>query len=110
MPSSHPGRSRVVCGLMLALGLILSGCEKKVSDANFRKIAEGQSTQREVEKLLGKGEEDVGPAGMSIGASGLTGTSKESPTQTFVWKEDGAEIVITFKDGKVLQKSAKNLR
>ncbi len=93
--------------LLLALtaaACILAGCENKITQESYDKIADGM-TQSQVEKLLGgKGDEqDIG--GVSIGADGLmSGAKGTGKDKTFVWKKDGSEISVTFRDGKMIAK------
>ena len=93
-----------LAGLVLAAVLACAGgCEKKVTQENFERIAEGMS-QREVEKILGKGEKEEGAVGTGFDRSGFSTESKPPPMSVYHWKEGSKEIVITLKDGKVLTK------
>jgi hypothetical protein len=103
----------------VALCLLLSGCGSKVTESNYDKIRNGM-TLREVEDILGKGEERSG----GDDKVGKTGSSKSSiengggipvdeiareivrSGKTFVWKENfgSGKIIIQFLQGKVSQK------
>lgn len=78
-------------------------CEAKLTRANYDKIKNGMSLA-EVQTLLGgSGTEDSSPAGMTVSGAGIAGTSKASNDKTYVWKENGVEIIVTFAEGKVVQ-------
>ncbi|HLO42027.1 MAG TPA: hypothetical protein VK176_13455 [Phycisphaerales bacterium] len=94
---------------LLAAVCILAGCENKVTLDNYNAITTGM-TQSQVEKLLGgKGEkQEVG--GVSIGADGLASGAKQASNHTvYVWKQDRAEISVTFVDGKMVDKGQSGL-
>ncbi len=87
------------CVLLVAL----AGCESKVTQANFDQITNGM-TLGEVEKLLGSGTLDEQPAGVNISAGGVGDGAKASKDQVYMWKDGSAQVVVTFTDGKVVQK------
>jgi hypothetical protein len=102
-----PSRARLVGGVRLAVlaGILvlapLSGCESKVSVDNYNAIATGM-TLPQVEAILGKGE-NVTPTGMSVSGAGIA-SSSSSKDDMYSWKESGAEITVTIRDGKVVAK------
>jgi hypothetical protein len=89
---------------LIASLCILAGCENKLTLDNYNAITPGM-TQGQVEKLLGKGEkQEVG--GVSIGADGLASGAKASTNHAvYTWKKDGAEVTVTFVDGKMTDKN-----
>src|SRR5690242_8465515 len=95
---------RLVLAPLFAGALFLAACNNKVNDQNFEKVKDGM-TVSEVQSVLGEGEKDE-TGGFSIGAGGTMGSSSSagSSRQTYVWKEDTKQIVIEFKDGKVVSK------
>lgn len=85
-----------------ALAVVLAGCEQTLTEENYARIEAGM-TLSEVESIFGPGDrQDSG--GLSISSAGVPGsTSNEgSAVQSYLWSEDGREIVITFREGKVL--------
>lgn len=105
-----PKRSRRLCllpslpalvlgGVLLALPL--AGCESKVTNDNFNQITTGMSLAQ-VEAILGKGE-NVTPTGMSVSGAGIA-SSSSSKDDMYSWKDQGAEITVTIRDGKVVAK------
>ena len=91
---------------MLPATLAVPGCgNSAVTKESFDKIQMGMS-MHDVEKLLGgSGTEDSAPPGFGV-SGGAVATTKDAPTdKMFVWKSDEVTIVVTFKDGKVVQKS-----
>ena len=79
------------------------GCDSGLDDETFDKISTGMTVDQ-VEGILGAGErEDVG--GVSISGAGVAGGSpSQSTTKTFSWKSGGKQIVVEFKDEKVVSK------
>ncbi len=88
---------------LAAAALVFAGCENKITMENYTAIKDGM-TQSQVQDLLGGAGEESQAAGVSIGADGLMSGTKDSKDKTFVWKKDGAEISVTFRDGKVINK------
>lgn len=98
----HPSR----LGVIAALALAIAGCGAEITQETYDQIANGMSLS-DVERILGgPGAEQFG---MEISSSGLLGSTAEKPTstQTFVWKNSTgrAEIVVTFRDGKVIDRA-----
>lgn len=106
LPGPHQRLMGVLSALLLSvLAITLGGCEEKLTDANFDKITVGM-TKYQVEKLLGgKGEEQV-VSGTSIGFGGVASSSSSANTRqaTYIWRESGKEVSVTFQDGKVVNK------
>ena len=94
-------RSLFVCGIA-AMALVLGGCEDKLTSENFAKITRGM-TQSQVEQILGPGELQDN-SGMNISATGMAGVSSSKRT-TYVWKSKGAEVSVSYEDGKVVSTS-----
>ena len=93
----------VAAAVCLLAVLPLAGCESKVSDENFDRITTGM-TRDQVEAFMGEGErEDV--SGVSISGAGIAGGSPAQPTtKTFSWKDGQKQIIVEFKDEKVISK------
>jgi|SoiMethySBSTD1v2_1073268.scaffolds.fasta_scaffold428536_2 hypothetical protein len=98
----------LIRGVAAALGLILAavlmpGCEAAVSDESYDQITVGM-TFDQVKNILGEGtKEDV--SGVTISSGGIAGGSANTPTtKTYSWKSGGKQIIIEFKDEKVLNK------
>lgn len=97
--------------LLLFGGLFLVGCGSAVSKSNYDKIESGMAI-KEVESILGKGEEQASssinipgqsisiPGGGNISTSGMSTSAK-----SMVWKDGSKVISIMFSDGKVMGKS-----
>ena len=94
--------ARTLTIALAAVVLALAGCEAKLNDDNVAKVTVGMSLS-EVERLLGKGERDE-TGGVSISSGGVMGGSNaaNSARQTYMWKEGDRQVVIEFKDMKVL--------
>ena len=95
--------------VLLAGALLLAGCNKKITQANYDKIQPGMSLS-EVQKMLGKGEREDGPGGVNIGATGISGNSGSRGDDVYVWSAGDAEVHVTIRDGKVVDKSGKGLQ
>lgn len=96
-------RSRTRLTLAASMLLALAGCERKVDDAHFDRVANGM-TLAEVEKILGSGtKQDVG--GVSISGGGIAGSKSSNSQSTYVWQDGNREIAITFVNDKVIQKN-----
>lgn len=90
---------------VLLICALLAACDQGVSQESFDAISTGMS-QSEVEAILGAGEVQTA-SGFNISSGGLvggTGTAV-SDEKTYLWREQRKEIVVTFKDGKVVNKS-----
>jgi hypothetical protein len=98
------GLTACVCGAALAL---LVACGGDVSQENFDKVQTGM-TQDQVEQILGPGEDQTA-AGVEISSAGMAGRSRDDRTKTYLWKDGAKEIVVEFKEGKVIYKRSKNL-
>jgi hypothetical protein len=96
--------------IVLALCLLAACVKSKVTKANFDKINNGM-TLEEVEKILGKGEKETGDGSNVAGQFGVAVTS--APTvgggETYKWESSKATITVTFRQGKVVGKSSKDL-
>ena len=90
------GRRLMVATVAMLAGAVLLGCsgDGKVSKDNFDKIQIGM-TMEEVQDILGEGEK--GSAGFEFGDAEMSGA-------VYTWAEGDKRIVVTFKDGKVIQK------
>lgn len=96
-------RAPLLAACIVAVAL-LGGCEQKLTMENYDQIKEGM-TLSEVESLLGEGErQDSG--GTNISSGGVLGSSSSinSSVQTYLWKEEDRQIIIDFKDGKLVTK------
>jgi hypothetical protein len=94
--------------LCAAAALLLIGCEEKVTIENYDQIQVGMS-KSDVEDLLGSGRDETSAAGGGISSGGLM-TEGDKPDEVWVWESsDGAEIVVTFAEGKVVLKRQKGL-
>lgn len=97
-----------LCLVLAATLCTLVACENKITMDNYNAITPGM-TQSQVEDMLGGAGEEQDIGGVSIGADGLMSTTKADKNKTFIWKKDGAEIRVIFKDGKVLDKGKAGL-
>ena len=83
-----------------ALTLFLGACEKRTFADKFSTLTYGMS-QTDVERVMGKGtKQDFG--GVSIGASGLTGSASANSQLTYTWQDGTKEVSVTYQDGKVV--------
>jgi hypothetical protein len=91
---------------VLAVCLVMAvGCEEVVTEENFERVTVGMS-YGEVEGILGAGQrEDSGGYGSTSGGIPTGNDSGSSKQQTYVWEDDGKQIVVVFNDGKVQSKS-----
>ncbi len=96
-------RSAAAVLVVAMAALLMPGCEAAVSDESFDQITTGM-TYDQVKNILGEGtKEDV--SGVTISSGGIAGGSANTPTTTtYSWKSGGKQIVIEFKDQKVLNK------
>jgi hypothetical protein len=89
-----------------ALGLLVA-CGGDVSQENYDKVQTGM-TLDQVEQILGPGE-DQSASGVEISSSGMAGRAREDRTKTYLWKDGPKQIIVEFKEGKVIHKAPKNL-
>src|SRR5262245_2832738 len=95
--------------LLLGLCLLMPGCGKSiVTKENFEKIQNGM-TLAEVEKLLGKGEQETGDGsnvaaqfGVDVGVSG----GGSGGVKTYNWESGNKKITVSFRQDKVAYKKA----
>lgn len=99
---------RLALAALLALSILITGCEKsKVTAENFDKVKVGMSLS-EVKALLGKSYEDETPsAGYNAGNTGLS--TSQATENIYVWSSKDLKIILTVKDGKVVQKAKKDI-
>jgi hypothetical protein len=93
--------ARMLAPLALASCLLLGACEETVTPETYAQLKTGMA-QHEVEALLGGPGEKQDVGGMSISAAGIAGGAAANSQLTYVWKEKGREISVTFADGKVV--------
>jgi outer membrane protein assembly factor BamE (lipoprotein component of BamABCDE complex) len=93
-------RKLILLSLVVALAGAGIACGGKVSKSNYDKITDGM-TKAEVENILGPGEKgtsvSVGPVDVKVDSN------------IYRWHDGDKEITVTFKDGKVVAKTAHNL-
>ena len=96
-------RARLVSVFVALVPLLLVGCEARVTQENYDLITVGMA-QHEVEAILGEGErQDV--VGTGVSSSGLLSRDSDQSTRaTYLWEEDGAQIIVDFEDQKVRSK------
>lgn len=94
-----------------AVCVLLSGCGRRISTANYERIAAGM-TESEVEAILGKGQEqsrsEINIPGQSIDIPGVGSSTVAGVSMTgksLVWQEGGKIVGVIFKDDKVMSKS-----
>lgn len=88
--------------IALAAFCLLVGCEEKVTLDNYDAIEIGMA-QHKVEAILGSGvNQDVG--GRGIDSSGLMTGSEADARATYLWEENGKQIIITFENQVVKTK------
>lgn len=105
-----PSHTRTPFALALAAlvsAAALTACESKLNQENFDKITVGMDIS-EVERILGKGEEQAN-GGVSIGAGGLTGGAAHNSQKTYVWHEPKKDISVVVAEGKVVSKNKSGL-
>lgn len=98
-----PSLRAVFASVALASAVLLAGCESKVTAENYDKVQNGM-TLSQVEGLLGSGTDDTASGGFGVSSGGVL-DSKANPEKTYVWRENGVQIQVVFKYGKVVQKS-----
>lgn len=93
---------KAVLGMFAGVCLTLvAGCTDAVSEENFTQITNGMSLSQ-VEDILGSGEKED-RSGVSISGAGIAGGSANTPTTTtYSWKSGQKQIIIEFKDDKVI--------
>lgn len=89
---------------LVALGgagvAVMSGCENKITEANYAQIKPGMTIEQ-VEAILGPGErQEVG--GMSISGAGVAGGAAINSQATYLWKSRDMTITVVCEGGKVL--------
>ena len=89
----------------VCIGVLLAGCAEAVSDENYEAVTQGM-TLDEVERILGAGEQQTS-GGVDVSGAGVMSGSNDSSSsrQVYLWKAEGKQIIITFKDGKVASKN-----
>jgi hypothetical protein len=88
---------------LVPLCCVLVACESKVTEENFAKISVGM-TKSSVFAILGEGEEQT-VGGMGITGGGLMSGPASNRQITYVWKDQGREISVTFENDKVVNKA-----
>jgi hypothetical protein len=87
------------------VALVASGCQSKVTKANYDKIEVGMTLQ-EVEKILGEGKQQGDGSGVALQVGvDLSAPRGGGNMQTIVWESDKAKITVYFVDGKVKNKT-----
>ena len=100
-------RRPILLAPAIALLTLLTACEPKLTMENYDKVTDGM-TLVQVERILGSGTEEAPSGGVGIGTSGmLSGTGSQA--RNYVWKEENRQVVVTFQDGKVVNKYQKGL-
>ena len=97
--------------VVFAITLLLTGCGSGVSTDNFEKIKSGM-TLVEVERILGRGEEEVSSSveipeqSVSLpGVGSVSMSSMASSGNVVKWQDGNKVITIMFLDGKVVSKT-----
>ncbi len=90
---------RPLATLTLAAMVMLVGCESKITQENYDKLAKGM-TIAEVESILGEGI-DYSIQGMDIGGAGISG-SGSSGRKTLSYEGDEFNIIIDYDQGKAI--------
>ncbi len=98
-----PSLRVAIASMALASAVLFAGCESKVTAENYDKVQNGMSLSQ-VEGILGSGSDDTASGGFGVSSGGVL-DSKANPEKTYVWRENGVQIQVIFKDGKVVQKS-----
>lgn len=94
-------RSAILIVAAVAL-CTLAGCKDKLTSANYDSITMDMTLQQ-VEAILGKGEKQE-ITGVSISAGGVASSGSSNSQLTMIWKHNGKEITVTFKDGEAVNK------
>src|SRR5262249_17806844 len=103
--------SRLGWVLLLAVCLLLGGCgNRQITKENVDKVQNGMSLA-DVEKLLGKGEQDSGDGANIAAQAGVAIEPAGGPknVQTYIWETGNKKITIYFRDGKVASKNSAGL-
>ena len=96
-------RTPMASAVCFVAALAAPGCSEKVSDENYDRITVGMARDQ-VESFMGEGEqEDTG--GFTMSSGGLLGGKQTSTSsKTFSWKSGNKQIVVEFRDEKVVSK------
>jgi hypothetical protein len=97
--------------LLLVACLMLTGCGRKLTKANFDKVQNGMSLS-DVQQLLGKGEKEAGDGSNVAGQFGIAlegGGGGSKNVETYVWESGDKKITVYFRDGKVTSKNSTGL-
>lgn len=93
--------------VILLVCLLLPACKSKVNKTNYDKVKEGMSLE-EVEKILGKGEKEMGDGSNVAGQFGVA--LPAAPTagggDVYTWESGDKTIRLTFRSGKLVHKQA----
>jgi hypothetical protein len=90
-----------------AVALAITGCQSKVTKANFDKIEDGM-TIKQVEKILGEGTQHGDGSGVAAQFGVDVGVARGgNKGQMFTWESDKNTITVHFVDGMVKSKSFK---
>lgn len=99
--------------LLLALACaaaLLAACEKKVTGDALNQIQDGMSLNDVAKIMGGSGTKEAKAEGTSLDGGGtLSNRGNASTEDTYVWKDGSKEIVVTFRDGKVVNKVGRGL-
>lgn len=76
----------------------ICGCEDAVTMENYEQLEQGM-TLSEVESIMGGAGEDQTMGGVGIGATGVEGQA--ATESVYVWSEGDAQIIATFRNGKM---------
>jgi hypothetical protein len=107
-------RRVVQVALLLLMCLLLPACKKsKVDKANYEKIQVGM-TLDDVEDILGKGTKEEGGDGSNVAAQfgidvHVGGGGGGRGGDTYVWERGDSFIKVFFHNGKVTNKTSKDL-
>jgi hypothetical protein len=95
------------CTILVAAacaGLFAAGCGADVSEENYDKVQVGMTLDR-VQSILGAGEDQTA-SGVGISAGGLATASRDpGNSRSYLWKDGPRQIIVDFRDGKVVSKS-----
>ena len=93
----------------LVIAAMLCACEpSKLTQENYDKIKVGMMIS-EARGILGsQGEDETPDPGVNLSGGGLMGSGGK-PDNIYVFKAKDFKIVLTVKDGKIVQKSKVDL-
>ncbi len=95
--------------LVFAAMLLLAGCDKsKITTENYEKVKVGMMLSEVTSYLGSKYDDETPSAGYSISGGGIAGATR-APENVYVFKAKDMKIIVTVKDGKVVQKSKVDL-